>query len=177
MPLTLRVLLGLILGLATGAGLAAAGYAHLDQVIAVAEPVGGLWLDALRMTIVPLVFSLIVTGMVQAQGAARAGGPAARALILFAALLLSAAVFSALVMPAVLAIWPAAGPGAGGGGVGGRDMTEITHVDVDPDDDPETNEAAYAELVEFVRVGVQLLYEHLQPLRQPLPAGARETLH
>lgn len=58
-----------------------------------------------------------------------------------------------------------------------RDMTEITHVDVDPDDDPETNEAAYAELVEFVRVGVQLLYEHLQPLRQPLPAGARETLH
>ena len=58
-----------------------------------------------------------------------------------------------------------------------RDMTEITHVDVDPQDDPETNEAAYAELVEFVRVGVQLLYEHLQPLREPLPSGPRETLH
>jgi uncharacterized protein YgfB (UPF0149 family) len=58
-----------------------------------------------------------------------------------------------------------------------RDMTEITHVDVDPSDDPETNEAAYAELVEFVRVGVQLLYEHLQPLRAPLPTGAPETLH
>jgi len=58
-----------------------------------------------------------------------------------------------------------------------RDMTEITHVDVDPEDDPETNESAYAELVEFVRVGVQLLYEHLQPLREPQPVGARETLH
>ena len=58
-----------------------------------------------------------------------------------------------------------------------RDMTEITHVDVDPEDDPETNEAAYAELVEFVRVGVQLLYEHLQPLREPPPTGPRETLH
>jgi uncharacterized protein len=58
-----------------------------------------------------------------------------------------------------------------------RDMTEITHVDVDPADDPETNEAAYAELVEFVRVGVQLLYEHLQPLREPAPTGPRETLH
>ena len=114
MPLTLRVLLGLILGLATGAGLAAAGYARLDQVIAVADPVGGLWLDALRMTIVPLVFSLIVTGMVQAQGAARAGGPAARALILFAALLLAAAAFSALAMPAVLAIWPAPAEAAEG---------------------------------------------------------------
>lgn len=59
-----------------------------------------------------------------------------------------------------------------------RDMTEITHVDVDPADDPESNEAAYAELVEFVRVGVQLLYEHLQPLREPLPRMTpRERLH
>jgi hypothetical protein len=58
-----------------------------------------------------------------------------------------------------------------------RDMTEITHVDVDPEDDIETNEAAYAELVEFVRVGVQLLYEHLQPLREPLVTQKREVLH
>jgi len=58
-----------------------------------------------------------------------------------------------------------------------RDMTEITHVDVDPNDDMETNEAAYAELVEFVRVGVQLLYEHLQPLREPLLPRTREVLH
>lgn len=57
-----------------------------------------------------------------------------------------------------------------------RDMTEITHVDVDPADDAESNEAAYAELVEFVRVGVQLLYEHLQPLREP-PAAPPERLH
>ena len=56
-------------------------------------------------------------------------------------------------------------------------MTEITHVDVDPNDDMETNEAAYAELVEFVRVGVQLLYEHLQPLREPLLPRTREVLH
>jgi uncharacterized protein YgfB (UPF0149 family) len=48
-----------------------------------------------------------------------------------------------------------------------RDMTEITHVDVDPSDSEESNEAAYAELVEFVRVGVQLLYDQLQPLRDP----------
>jgi uncharacterized protein YgfB (UPF0149 family) len=58
-----------------------------------------------------------------------------------------------------------------------RDLTQITQVDVDLDDGVESNEAAYAELVEFVRVGVQLLYEHLQPLRQPLPAGPREVLH
>jgi uncharacterized protein len=58
-----------------------------------------------------------------------------------------------------------------------RDMTEITHVDVDPQDDPESSEAAYAELVEFVRVGVQLVYDHLQPLREPRVPASRETLH
>ena len=58
-----------------------------------------------------------------------------------------------------------------------RDMTEITHVDVDPADSDESNEAAYAELVEFVRVGVQLLYDQLQPLREPPLRELRETLH
>lgn len=58
-----------------------------------------------------------------------------------------------------------------------RDMTEITHVDVDPEDGTESNEAAYAELVEFVRVGVQLLYHQLQPMREPRAAATRDTLH
>ena len=57
-----------------------------------------------------------------------------------------------------------------------RDLTEITHVGVDPEDGSETNEQAFAELVEFVRVGVQLLYEQLQPLREPV-ATRRESLH
>jgi uncharacterized protein YgfB (UPF0149 family) len=57
-----------------------------------------------------------------------------------------------------------------------RDLTEITHVDVDPADGVESNEAAYAELVEFVRVGVQLLFEQLHSLREPRVV-ARETLH
>ena len=37
----------------------------------------------------------------------------------------------------------------------------------------ESDETAYAELVEFVRVGVQLLYEELAAVRHaPLPAAA-----
>jgi uncharacterized protein len=54
-----------------------------------------------------------------------------------------------------------------------RDLTEITHVGVDDGQSPETNESAYAELVEFVRVGVQLVFEELGPLRdQPPPPDA-----
>ena len=51
-----------------------------------------------------------------------------------------------------------------------RDLTEITHVAVDAAQTPESNESAYAELVEFVRVGVQLVFDELGPLRdQPGP--------
>jgi uncharacterized protein len=58
-----------------------------------------------------------------------------------------------------------------------RDFTEITHVDVDPGDGSESNEVAYAELVEFVRVGVQLVYAELRPLREPPRPVRAEVLH
>ena len=58
-----------------------------------------------------------------------------------------------------------------------RDMTEITHVDVDPADDAESNEAAYAELVEFVRVGVQLLFVELAPARGEEPEPGAASIH
>jgi uncharacterized protein YgfB (UPF0149 family) len=47
-----------------------------------------------------------------------------------------------------------------------RDLTEITHADVDSSDTPEANESALAELVEFVRIGVQLVFDELGPLRE-----------
>jgi hypothetical protein len=34
----------------------------VDRAINLAEPIGGMWLNALRMTIVPLVVSLLVVG-------------------------------------------------------------------------------------------------------------------
>jgi uncharacterized protein YgfB (UPF0149 family) len=46
-----------------------------------------------------------------------------------------------------------------------RDFDEITRVGVDGGESDEQNESAYAELVEFVRVGVQLVFEELGPLR------------
>jgi len=50
-----------------------------------------------------------------------------------------------------------------------RDLTEITRVGVDAAESPESNEGAYAELVEFVRVGVQLVFDELEPLRAAPP--------
>ncbi|HWF99318.1 MAG TPA: UPF0149 family protein [Steroidobacteraceae bacterium] len=57
-----------------------------------------------------------------------------------------------------------------------RDLTEISRVGVDIAQTEESNENAYAELVEFVRVSVQVVFEELEPLRaQPSSPGA--SLH
>jgi uncharacterized protein YgfB (UPF0149 family) len=53
-----------------------------------------------------------------------------------------------------------------------RDFVEITRASVDTRQDAEANESAYAELVEFVRVGVQLLFEELADARRPAAAPA-----
>jgi uncharacterized protein len=57
-----------------------------------------------------------------------------------------------------------------------RDLTEITRAGVDTAESEDSNESAYAELVEFVRIGVQLLYEELAPARRAPPA-ADAALH
>ena len=106
MSLTLRILLALFCGLTVGTLLSQGDFAGLPTLVGIAEPVGGLWLDGLRMTVVPLVFGLIVTGISSAQGAAAAGGITSRALLLFAVALVAAGLFSAIATPALLSIWP-----------------------------------------------------------------------
>jgi Na+/H+-dicarboxylate symporter len=104
-----RILVGLAAGLLLAALANWAGW-PLEGALAVAGAVGGLWLDALRMTVVPLVFSLIVTGIATAAGTASAGGVTGRAMILFAMILLASAIVAALLGPILLGAWaPAAG--------------------------------------------------------------------
>lgn len=106
MSLTTRVLIALVTGLGIGTVLAATAV-PATGVITAADLVGTLWLDALRMTIIPLVFSLLVTGTAAAASTAVLGGVAARAVMWFAVLLFAAAVFSALVTPLLLLVSPA----------------------------------------------------------------------
>jgi Na+/H+-dicarboxylate symporter len=101
-----RILLALVLGLALGIALRGSGVAWLLPAVAAVEPVGNLWLNALRMTIVPLVFSLLVTGIASGASTARAGGLAARALVVFTVVLFVAALFGEAASQAFLALWP-----------------------------------------------------------------------
>jgi Na+/H+-dicarboxylate symporter len=112
--LTTRILAGLIGGLAVGALLPGWRLAAQDQIVALAEALGGVWLDALRMTIVPLVFSLLVVGAGKLAGTARAGGFTGRVLLAFAALLLASTIVSAIVTTALLQVWPPPAAAAAG---------------------------------------------------------------
>ena len=50
-----------------------------------------------------------------------------------------------------------------------KDLLEITRAAADENGDTETDEQAYAELVEYLRVAAQLTYEELSEFRQPHP--------
>ena len=77
----------LTLGLGGGLLLAFVAPAAMPAVLAVAGPVGDLWLRALQATIVPLVAALIFSGVFQTVRTASAGGMARRSLGWFLAVL------------------------------------------------------------------------------------------
>ena len=103
---TWRVLGALLIGLMIGALAAGSGDGWRDPAVRVAATVGGLWLDALKMTVIPLIVGLLVTGIVGGSDAVRQGGVAGRSILWFVVILTGSAVFGALVMPALLSVFP-----------------------------------------------------------------------
>lgn len=110
--LAFRVLLALVLGLGAGAAVGAIGDDGLTAAAGAVESVGGLWLNLLRMTIVPLVFCLLVTGVIATADAARTGRLATKAIVLFAVGMLAAAAYGTVATPGMLALWPVDEAGA-----------------------------------------------------------------
>jgi proton glutamate symport protein len=103
---TWRVLGALFIGLLVGAIAAGQGDGWRDPAVQVAGAIGGLWLDALKMTVIPLIVALLVTGIVGGAEAARQGGVAGRSMAWFAVLLTASAIFGALVMPVLIGLFP-----------------------------------------------------------------------
>ncbi|MGQ0741796.1 MAG: dicarboxylate/amino acid:cation symporter [Alphaproteobacteria bacterium] len=105
MPLTIRVLIGLAAGLVAGIGVSLAQDATLTSAASHVELIGILWVNAIRMTVIPLVISLIIVSIVAADIAAIAtmGG---RTLALFLLLLAGTALFAVLVAPALMTWLP-----------------------------------------------------------------------
>ena len=80
--------------------------AAAEATAATLQPIGKLWLNALQMTIVPLVVSLLVIGVATASDALSSGRLARDAMAWFVGLLLFASSAAALVGPLVLSLLP-----------------------------------------------------------------------
>jgi Na+/H+-dicarboxylate symporter len=81
--------------------------------IRIAEQVGGVWLDGLRMTIIPLVVSLLVTGVARTADSARGDRLALRSVATFVVLLLLSTAIAAALVPCVLFAFPMPAQAAG----------------------------------------------------------------
>ena len=106
MSLSSKVLLGLLAGAAIGLALAWIDPVLGAQVAAIVRPIGKLWLNALQMTVVPLVLSLVIVGVTTATDAASSGRTARRAILVFFVLLTAASLLTALLAPALLSLVP-----------------------------------------------------------------------
>ena len=84
------------------------------SALAVASFVGTLWLNALKMTVIPLVVTLLVTGVARSAEAARAGNVAARSVLWIVVLCTISAVFGAIVMLILTHLFPLPGSTAEG---------------------------------------------------------------
>ena len=110
--LSLWVMVALVGGLAAGAAAQAWGIPGGTGTVAVIDALGQLWLNALRMTIIPLVFSLLVTGIASIADAAATGRLAVKAVVVFALLLLGATVYAFAASLGLHALWPIGAEGS-----------------------------------------------------------------
>jgi Na+/H+-dicarboxylate symporter len=118
------VLIALIAGLLMGIAAAAAGEAVRDPAVRWAGVIGNLWLNALKMTVIPLMFALLVTGVAKGADMARAGRIAGRSVLWIVIICTASAAVGALAIEFLTGVFPLPGEAgaalrAGLEGVGG----------------------------------------------------------
>jgi proton glutamate symport protein len=104
-----RVLLALVAAVIAGVVIAATGNATLIRAADAIAPVGTLWVNAIRMTVIPLVVSLLITGVASAADIKAIGRIGGRTLLTFLLLLIGVAAVVMPFAPALFALLPAHG--------------------------------------------------------------------
>ena len=106
-PLGARILIGMLLGIAIGISLPKAGTAAWADTLAGSGRVAGkLWLASLQMTVLPLVFALLTTGLARVGSGAAGGATARRAVGVFATLYALSLLVGVALNLMLLNLWP-----------------------------------------------------------------------
>ncbi|HTI63539.1 MAG TPA: dicarboxylate/amino acid:cation symporter [Gemmatimonadaceae bacterium] len=101
-----RILVALVAAVAGGIIVAASGSAAALRVTDAVAPIGTLWVNAIRMTVIPLVVSLLITGIASTADVAALGRLGGRALLVFGLLLAGVAAIVVPLAPLLFALLP-----------------------------------------------------------------------
>jgi proton glutamate symport protein len=101
-----RVLVALALAIAGGVAIAAAGSPTLVRAADFITPIGTLWVNAIRMTVIPLVVSLLVVGVASASDMKSIGRIGGRTLLVFLFLLVGTAIVVMPLAPVLFRLLP-----------------------------------------------------------------------
>jgi proton glutamate symport protein len=105
MSLTTRVLIALVAGLALGLAVSSTGNPTLVTMTRWIEPLGTLFINGIRMTVIPLVVGSLVAGIASAPNPSALGRIGVRALAIFVITLFAGAIAAALIAPPVFALF------------------------------------------------------------------------
>src|SRR2546423_11545466 len=97
-----RVLLALLAGLAVGIAVGSTRSAWALSIVRGIAPLGTLWINAVRMTVVPLVVALLFTSIAGAERTSIIGREAIASIATFAGILLFAAFIAWLLGPPLI---------------------------------------------------------------------------
>ena len=102
MSMTTKVLIALVAGLALGLLVSTSGNASLIATARWIEPIGTLFINAIRMTVIPLVVGSLVAGIAAAPNPAALGRVGVRAFVFFLVTLSVGAIVAAVIAPPLL---------------------------------------------------------------------------
>lgn len=106
MPLTLQVLLALLAGLGLGLGIAGSDSVAAQTTLGLLGPIGTLFINAIRMTVIPLVVSSLIVGVTAAPDPKSVGRVGARSLLIFVIVLTLASGMGVALGAPLLAAFP-----------------------------------------------------------------------
>src|SRR5947209_16342196 len=93
MSLILRVVIGLVAGLVLGTAISVSHWAWLARVPGFLDPVGTIFVNAIRLAVIPLVVSGLITGTASGGSPRKMGKLSGRALTLILVILFLSALF------------------------------------------------------------------------------------
>jgi Na+/H+-dicarboxylate symporter len=104
MSLSTRILIGLSLGLISGIAYSLFELPALSFLPGLIEPIGMLWVNAIRMTVIPLLMSLLVTAIAGQSSSGVVARLGSRTVGLFVIMIVMTCVYTLLLAPLFLSI-------------------------------------------------------------------------